>query len=81
MSQLQPFGFFLLSISPANKTLTSEPLGMLDAEVSMETAPCAGPVMDKVKRRYRKKKGKLEEAFPSYLQVMLKHTRVCVGIQ
>ncbi|XP_023805952.1 histone-lysine N-methyltransferase 2C isoform X3 [Oryzias latipes] len=42
--------------------------GMLDAEVSMETAPCAGPVMDKVKRRYRKKKGKLEEAFPSYLQ-------------
>ncbi|XP_024136054.1 histone-lysine N-methyltransferase 2C isoform X3 [Oryzias melastigma] len=42
--------------------------GLLDADVAMETAPCAGPVMDKVKRRYRKKKGKLEEAFPSYLQ-------------
>lgn len=35
----------------------------------MEMAPAADQAMEKVKKRYRKKKTKLEEAFPSYLQV------------
>ncbi|KAM8731510.1 histone-lysine N-methyltransferase 2C isoform 5-T5 [Acanthopagrus schlegelii] len=39
-----------------------------DEDVSMETAPPADQTMEKVKKRYRKKKTKLEEAFPSYLQ-------------
>ncbi|KAK2859757.1 hypothetical protein Q5P01_004377 [Channa striata] len=40
--------------------------GLLDAD--LETAPPADLAMEKVKKRYRKKKTKLEEAFPSYLQ-------------
>lgn len=36
-------------------------------------APPTDPVVDKAKKRYRKKKTKLEEAFPSYLQVALAH--------
>lgn len=40
----------------------------------METTPPADQTMEKVKKRYRKKKTKLEEAFPSYLQVMCTHT-------
>nr|XP_046227874.1 histone-lysine N-methyltransferase 2C-like isoform X2 [Scatophagus argus] len=39
-----------------------------DEDVSMEMAPPADQTMEKVKKRYRKKKTKLEEAFPSYLQ-------------
>ncbi|XP_034021214.1 LOW QUALITY PROTEIN: uncharacterized protein LOC117505783 [Thalassophryne amazonica] len=42
--------------------------GLLDADVAMETAPAADQVMEKVKKRYRKKKTKLEESFPPYLQ-------------
>lgn len=45
--------------------------GLLDAD--METAPPADQAMEKVKKRYRKKKTKLEEAFPSYLQVTHAH--------
>ncbi len=40
----------------------------------VETAPPADQTMEKVKKRYRKKKTKLEEAFPSYLQVAHMHT-------
>ncbi|KAF0028650.1 hypothetical protein F2P81_019737 [Scophthalmus maximus] len=42
--------------------------GLLDGDIAMETAPPADQTMEKVKKRYRKKKTKLEEAFPSYLQ-------------
>lgn len=35
----------------------------------METTPHVDPAPVKVKKRYRKKKTKLEEVFPSYLQV------------
>ncbi|XP_068593242.1 histone-lysine N-methyltransferase 2C-like isoform X2 [Cebidichthys violaceus] len=42
--------------------------GLLDADVSMETVLPAEQTMEKVKKRYRKKKTKLEEEFPSYLQ-------------
>lgn len=44
------------------------------SDVSIETAPPADPTLEKVKKRYRKKKTKLEEAFPSYLQVTLSLT-------
>ncbi|XP_078100895.1 histone-lysine N-methyltransferase 2C-like isoform X2 [Sander vitreus] len=39
-----------------------------DEDVSMETVPAADQTMEKAKKRYRKKKTKLEEEFPSYLQ-------------
>lgn len=48
--------------------------GVLDAEVSMETVSAAEQVIEKVKKSYRKKKTKLEEAFPSYLQVTHTHS-------
>ncbi|XP_044195043.1 histone-lysine N-methyltransferase 2C-like isoform X6 [Thunnus albacares] len=50
------------------ETLAGRDEGLLDADVTMETAPPADQTMEKVKKRYRKKKTKLEEAFPSYLQ-------------
>lgn len=37
----------------------------------METMSAAEQAIEKVKKRYRKKKTKLEESFPSYLQVTL----------
>lgn len=46
---------------------------MTHVDVSMETVPPADQTMEKVKKRYRKKKTKLEEAFPSYLQVRHVH--------
>ncbi|KAM7369523.1 hypothetical protein PAMP_010841 [Pampus punctatissimus] len=45
-----------------------ETLAGRDEDISMETAPPADQMTEKVKKRYRKKKTKLEEAFPSYLQ-------------
>uniref|UniRef100_A0AAQ4PB06 Uncharacterized protein n=1 Tax=Gasterosteus aculeatus aculeatus TaxID=481459 RepID=A0AAQ4PB06_GASAC len=42
--------------------------GLLVADVSLETLFPAEQTNEKVKKRYRKKKTKLEEAFPSYLQ-------------
>ncbi|XP_023181708.1 histone-lysine N-methyltransferase 2C-like isoform X7 [Xiphophorus maculatus] len=42
--------------------------GMLETDASMEMMSAAEQAMEKVKKRYRKKKTKLEEAFPSYLQ-------------
>ncbi|XP_014874682.1 histone-lysine N-methyltransferase 2C isoform X3 [Poecilia latipinna] len=42
--------------------------GVLETDVSMEMMSAAEQAMEKVKKRYRKKKTKLEEAFPSYLQ-------------
>ncbi|XP_043959917.1 histone-lysine N-methyltransferase 2C isoform X2 [Gambusia affinis] len=42
--------------------------GVLETDVSIETMSAAEQAMEKVKKRYRKKKTKLEEAFPSYLQ-------------
>ncbi|KAJ4921001.1 hypothetical protein JOQ06_027952 [Pogonophryne albipinna] len=53
---------------------SSERLPGGDEDVSMETAPAADQSMEKVKKRYRKKKTKLEEEFPSYLQVTHTHT-------
>lgn len=49
----------------------------------MQTAPPADQV-EKVRKRYRKKKSQLEEAFPSYLQVhhvtlQNAHTRTHTG--
>lgn len=46
----------------------------------MEVAAAAPPsgidqAAEKAKKRYRKKKTQLEEAFPSYLQVMHANTR------
>uniref|UniRef100_A0A087X9K9 Histone-lysine N-methyltransferase 2C n=1 Tax=Poecilia formosa TaxID=48698 RepID=A0A087X9K9_POEFO len=41
---------------------------VLETDVSMEMMSAAEQAMEKVKKRYRKKKTKLEEAFPSYLQ-------------
>lgn len=38
-------------------------------DTPMEEAPPGLESLEKVKKRYRKKKTKLEEAFPSYLQV------------
>lgn len=51
--------------------------GLLDAD--METAPPADQAMEKVKKRYRKKKTKLEEAFPSYLQVTRTYRQACMS--
>lgn len=48
--------------------------GLLVADVSLETLFPAEQTNEKVKKRYRKKKTKLEEAFPSYLQVTHGHT-------
>ncbi|XP_031695346.1 histone-lysine N-methyltransferase 2D-like [Anarrhichthys ocellatus] len=42
--------------------------GLPGADVSMETVLPAEQTMEKVKKRYRKKKTKLEEEFPCYLQ-------------
>ncbi|KAF7649289.1 hypothetical protein LDENG_00143850, partial [Lucifuga dentata] len=39
-----------------------------DAEGAMDAVPPADQMVEKVKKRYRKKKTKLEEAFPLYLQ-------------
>ncbi|XP_041823896.1 histone-lysine N-methyltransferase 2C-like isoform X4 [Melanotaenia boesemani] len=52
---------------------STEPLqgqdeGVMDADVAMEMPPDASQATEKVKKRYRKKKTKLEEAFPLYLQ-------------
>ncbi|XP_028288299.1 histone-lysine N-methyltransferase 2C-like isoform X3 [Parambassis ranga] len=52
----------------STETLLGREEGMLETEVAMELAPAADQAMEKVKKRYRKKKTKLEEAFPSYLQ-------------
>lgn len=46
----------------------------------METAPPADQTVEKVKKRYRKKKTKLEEAFPSYLQVMHTQTHTPLSV-
>ncbi|XP_035986055.1 histone-lysine N-methyltransferase 2D [Fundulus heteroclitus] len=42
--------------------------GVAETEFALETMSAADQAMEKVKKRYRKKKTKLEEAFPSYLQ-------------
>lgn len=44
------------------------------SDVSMETTLNIDHTPGKVKKRYRKKKTKLEEVFPSYLQVSLSNT-------
>lgn len=47
-----------------------------DVGMEVTVAPPAGAdqAVEKAKKRYRKKKTKLEEAFPSYLQVTHTHT-------
>ncbi|XP_069368224.1 histone-lysine N-methyltransferase 2C-like isoform X3 [Paralichthys olivaceus] len=52
----------------STETRLSRDEGLLDADVVMEMASAADQAMEKAKKRYRKKKTKLEEAFPSYLQ-------------
>ncbi|XP_040921273.1 histone-lysine N-methyltransferase 2C isoform X2 [Toxotes jaculatrix] len=52
----------------STETLLGRDEGLLDADVALETVPPSDQAMEKVKKRYRKKKTKLEEAFPSYLQ-------------
>ncbi|XP_042370839.1 histone-lysine N-methyltransferase 2C-like, partial [Plectropomus leopardus] len=47
---------------------SSETLPAQDEDVTIETVPPADQMLEKVKKRYRKKKTKLEEEFPSYLQ-------------
>lgn len=55
-----------------------------DVGMEVTAAPPAGAdqAVEKAKKRYRKKKTKLEEAFPSYLQVTHTHTvsQFCVCI-
>lgn len=50
------------------------------SEVFMETATPADQTVEKVKKRYRKKKTKLEEAFPSYLQVTHTQTHTPLSV-
>ncbi|KAM6900450.1 uncharacterized protein FYW49_016953 [Xenentodon cancila] len=57
-----------LSRKDSMETSGGQDKGVLDADVAMETAAAANQLMEKGKKRYRKKKTKLEEEFPSYLQ-------------
>ena len=50
------------------------------AEMEGLAAPPADQV-EKVRKRYRKKKSQLEEAFPSYLQVLHLHIVACTSTQ
>lgn len=54
-----------------------------DVGMEVTAAPPAGAdqAVEKAKKRYRKKKTKLEEAFPSYLQVTHTHTHSLVVSQ
>ncbi|MEQ2308607.1 Histone-lysine N-methyltransferase 2C, partial [Ameca splendens] len=52
----------------SSEVVSSRDSGVLETDVAMETMSAAEQAMEKVKKRYRKKKTKLEESFPSYLQ-------------
>lgn len=43
--------------------------GWNEPDTPVDETPPVNEPLEKVKKRYRKKKTKLEEAFPSYLQV------------
>lgn len=43
-------------------------------DTPVEETPPGPEVPEKIKKRYRKKKTKLEEAFPTYLQVHFNYT-------
>lgn len=43
--------------------------GWNEPDTPVDEPPAVNEPLEKVKKRYRKKKTKLEEAFPSYLQV------------
>lgn len=43
--------------------------GWNEPDTPVDGTPIVSEPMEKVKKRYRKKKTKLEEVFPSYLQV------------
>ncbi len=43
--------------------------GWNEPDTPVDGTPIVSEPLEKVKKRYRKKKNKLEEAFPSYLQV------------
>ncbi len=43
--------------------------GWHELDIPVDGTPIVSEPLEKVKKRYRKKKNKLEEAFPSYLQV------------
>ncbi|MEQ2216542.1 hypothetical protein XENOCAPTIV_017925 [Xenoophorus captivus] len=58
----------------SSEVVSSRDSGVLESDVAMETMSAAEQAMEKVKKRYRKKKTKLEESFPSYLQ----STRPCL---
>ncbi|KAM4718655.1 histone-lysine N-methyltransferase 2C-like isoform 3-T3 [Anableps anableps] len=51
----------------SSEMISSRDPGLLETDVAVETMS-AEQALEKVKKRYRKKKTKLEEAFPSYLQ-------------
>nr|XP_054592167.1 histone-lysine N-methyltransferase 2C isoform X4 [Nothobranchius furzeri] len=79
-----------LSRKDSMDMMLSRDQGVLDAEVSMETTCPSDQVTEKGKKRYRKKKTKLEEVFPSYLQEAFfgrdllhysRHTDVRVGTE
>lgn len=64
--------FYFLSFSPSLLLpLLLSIVGWTEAlpDTPVEEAPPGPEVPEKIKKRYRKKKTKLEEAFPTYLQV------------
>lgn len=63
---------FILYFSPSlSLPLLLSIVGWTEAlpDTPVEEAPPGPEVPEKIKKRYRKKKTKLEEAFPTYLQV------------
>ncbi|XP_065150686.2 histone-lysine N-methyltransferase 2C isoform X3 [Paramisgurnus dabryanus] len=56
------------SASPLTENLMLKEEGWNEPDSPMDKTPLVNESLEKVKKRYRKKKTKLEEAFPSYLQ-------------
>nr|XP_055037820.1 histone-lysine N-methyltransferase 2C isoform X4 [Misgurnus anguillicaudatus] len=56
------------SASPLTENLMLKEEGWNEPDTPMDKTPLINESLEKVKKRYRKKKTKLEEAFPSYLQ-------------
>lgn len=49
-------------------------------DTPVEESTPASESTEKIKKRYRKKKNKLEETFPAYLQVKLSLCFLCINI-
>uniref|UniRef100_A0A8C2FJX8 Histone-lysine N-methyltransferase 2C n=1 Tax=Cyprinus carpio TaxID=7962 RepID=A0A8C2FJX8_CYPCA len=56
------------STSSLTENFTGKEEGWNEPETPVDGTPIVSEPLEKVKKRYRKKKNKLEEAFPSYLQ-------------